>query len=1138
MHRPAARRLLALALLVSAFGAALPVGAQAAEPPAVERVSGTSRIETAAKLAATAYLDGASTVVVARADAYADALAGGPLAATLGAPILLTTRDRLDEVAAAEIRRLGASTAVLLGGNAALGAAVEDGLRAAGVTDLQRIAGPDRYDTASRIAAVVTAASGAGAGAYLTEGANADPNRGWPDALAVSPLAAFERRPVLLTASGELPAATAAALAAAGGPLTVVGGTAAVSDAVLDAAGAHASSVERVAGASRYETAARLLDRAEAAGMPVGTVWVASGASWADALVAGPAAARDGVLVLTDPRGLTNAPATAAWLAGRRAQVRTVRLVGGAASLSPTVEAQLRELLAQGTLPTPSPAPAPVPPPSATPPSGQGPGRAPTYSDVQPHDAGPAEPVIPAGAKRWSDPDTWGGRVPVAGQDVVVPAGRAVVLDVDPPALGHVRVEGELYLEDSGDRVLRAASILVTGRFSAGSASRPFTHRAEIVLDGADSDNVAGMGAHVLGVRGGILDLHGAGEGPTWTRLAATATPASTRISLAQPVAWRAGDRIVLAATDLTPDHAEEATIAAVDGTTVTLTAPLQHTHWATSETYGGRTLEQRAEVGLLSHPIVVRGADDAQTTGMGGQIRVETGSTARLSRVELSRMGQAGVMGRYPFHFHLMGSAPASYLRDSSVHHSANRCVTVHGTLDALVANVVAHDSQGHCFFMEDGVETGNRFYCNLGMGTRKPADGKRLLDSDQTPATFWISNPTNDFVGNAAAGADGNGFWYDLPDKPTGSFTTSSLRPRSSPMGTFADNVAHSNRSTGWKTGNGLFIDEYQPEGTPVIRDFSAWRNGGFGVWNEHTRLEGASLGENGTGFLGRRATLTDALVVGQSANGAERQWSQLGVAFYVDASHIEDVHFANFRPQQGKGPMRALGHHSVTTMSRPSVARLSFENADVLQIGKIHESELHRSVYFADLDGSVAGAPAVLTTEHPLLSAPGCRAVADLPGVRACPADDRFGFLRVGDRNGVVALEPATITRADGLTAAVNARDHDGSPQVMTTVRLDQRYRLAFGNETPAQLSVVLAGTEHGWAEVTIPWTGPAAFVYRPWDRTRLLPAASSASAITDAAPWFFDLATRTVTLRMRVDSETAWAMADVCRTPGCA
>jgi cell migration-inducing and hyaluronan-binding protein len=758
---------------------------------------------------------------------------------------------------------------------------------------------------------------------------------------------------------------------------------------------------------------------------------------------------------------------------------------------------------------------------------------------VQPHDAGPPEPVVPANADRWSDPDTWDGRVPTAGQDVVVPVGQAILLDVDPPALGHVRVEGELYLDDTDDRILRAASILVTGRLSAGSASRPFTHRAEIVLDGADSDNVAGMGAHVLGVKGGILDLHGAGSGPTWTRLASTATPASTRITLTEPVAWRAGDRIVLAATDLDPDHAEEATVAGVDGSTVTLTAPLQHTHWASSETYGGRTLEQRAEVGLLSHPIVVRGADDAETTGMGGQIRVEAGSTARLSRVELARMGQAGVMGRYPFHFHLMGSAPASYLRDSSVHHSANRCVTVHGTLDALVANVVAHESQGHCFFLEDGVETGNRFYCNLGSATRKPEDGKRLLESDQTPATFWISNPTNDFVGNAAAGADGNGFWYDLPEKPTGSFATSSLRPRQSPMGTFADNVAHSNRSTGWKTGNGLFVDEYEPEGpTPVIRDFSAWRNGGFGVWNEHTRLEGASLGENGTGFLGRHATLANALVVGQTANGAERQWSQLGVAFYVDASHIEDVHFANFRPQQWKGPMRALGHHSEITISRPSVARLSFENADVLQIDKMRESELHRSVFLADLDGSVAGFPAVLTADHPLLAAPGCRTIDGLAGVRACPTDDRFGFLRVGDRAGEVALEPATVTRADGLTAAVNARDHSDSPRVETTVRLDQRYRLAFGSETPAHLSVVLAGTEPGWAEVTIPWSGPAAFVYRPWDLGRPLPAAPSVAAINDATPWFFDAGTRTMTLRMRVDQDTVWAMADVCRTPGCA
>jgi Tol biopolymer transport system component len=86
------------------------------------RRSGRSRIATAAALAGT--LPAAEAIVVARADAYPDALAGGPLAAALGAPILLTGSDGLDPILPAEIDRLGARTAYLLGGTGALSAAV------------------------------------------------------------------------------------------------------------------------------------------------------------------------------------------------------------------------------------------------------------------------------------------------------------------------------------------------------------------------------------------------------------------------------------------------------------------------------------------------------------------------------------------------------------------------------------------------------------------------------------------------------------------------------------------------------------------------------------------------------------------------------------------------------------------------------------------------------------------------------------------------------------------------------------------------------------------------------------------------------------------------------------------------------
>jgi len=64
-----------------------------------------------------------------------------------------------------------------------------------------------------------------------------------------------------------------------------------------------------------------------------------------------------------------------------------------------------------------------------------------------------------------------------------------------------------------------------------------------------------------------------------------------------------------------------------------------------------------------------------------------------------------------------------------------------------------VCYIIKGHNFFIEDGVETKNRLINNLGISTRRSWS---LLNTDQTPATFWITHPDNQFEGNRAAGSD----------------------------------------------------------------------------------------------------------------------------------------------------------------------------------------------------------------------------------------------------------------------------------------------------------------------------------------------------------------------------------------------
>merc|ERR1712125_66062 len=61
-------------------------------------------------------------------------------------------------------------------------------------------------------------------------------------------------------------------------------------------------------------------------------------------------------------------------------------------------------------------------------------------------------------------------------------------------------------------------------------------------------------------------------------------------------------------------------------------------------------------------------------------------------------------------------------------------------------------------------------------------------MLVSDQTPATFWIRNPSNFFRNNHAAGSHSFGFWFDTLGE---AMLTEQKQ--------FINNTAHNNGNTG---------------------------------------------------------------------------------------------------------------------------------------------------------------------------------------------------------------------------------------------------------------------------------------------------------------------------------------------------
>ena len=289
-------------------------------PEPVLALAGDDTVDaTIAWSQATVPAGGAPTVLLARDDEFADALASGPLQALLSAPLLLTGGEALDARVVAELERLGASTVFILGGTAAVSQAVEDDLRAR-VDTVDRIAGATRLETAAAIAGGFYA--GSRRALVVRAFAGPDPTQAFADSLAAGSWGAAERFPVLLTETAQLSATTGDALDGYDRAV-VVGGEAAVGGQVvadLEALGLDAS---RVAGAERAATAQAVADALGLHGPEVATRVVLVDGTRADSWAPGFAAALHtsgvGATPVVLSSGATLPAATEAWLSGHGA---------------------------------------------------------------------------------------------------------------------------------------------------------------------------------------------------------------------------------------------------------------------------------------------------------------------------------------------------------------------------------------------------------------------------------------------------------------------------------------------------------------------------------------------------------------------------------------------------------------------------------------------------------------------------------------------------------------------------------------------------------------------------------------------------------------------------------------------------
>lgn len=359
-------RALCAVLLAGTAAAVVAPGAAAqadeSELAAVEvaRYGGADRYATSLLVAEAVAAEAGGNLdwaVMVSGRSWHEAVVAASVAGRLGAPVLMTPPDHVRDDALEFLDQVRVSSVLLVstdsGPTRSIDVAVDEQLRDAGLT-VERIGGSDRYMTgvavAERLGAVGTL--GSDAAAIIASG------EVFADALVAGPLSAHGAHPVLLTPQDRLHSAVADYLRDAEiERVVVMGGTAALSEAVETSISALGISVDRMAGATRFETAIQAgqfaAQHSSGGCFATGRVGLARARVPFDSFSAGPLMARQcAPLVLTDPKKIPQS--TADYLDGVRRSVDDgdVRLTvfGGDAAVS---QAAIDAYLARGGVSAP-----------------------------------------------------------------------------------------------------------------------------------------------------------------------------------------------------------------------------------------------------------------------------------------------------------------------------------------------------------------------------------------------------------------------------------------------------------------------------------------------------------------------------------------------------------------------------------------------------------------------------------------------------------------------------------------------------------------------------------------------------------------------------------------------------------------
>jgi len=556
----------------------------------------------------------------------------------------------------------------------------------------------------------------------------------------------------------------------------------------------------------------------------------------------------------------------------------------------------------------------------------------------------------------------------------VIPAGQVYEL-AGTASVENLTIDGTLRISRTqASRLEIGCNLIVAagGVLDMGTDVDPVLVDHDLVFDlnNAEASGFVG-GGHFqatdcgLWVDGGTLLVHGRDVLRTWGKLSGDLAAGATTVTVDGDVSrWPVGGQIVVTQTSFPWYYTyaasgapvfqgrnyetETRTIAAVDGNTLTLAAPLSFAH-------RGSGLE-RGEVGLLSHNIRIRTELSENTANLTttlsarkfAHVMVMHCGTAQVQFAAFEHMGHIGTTGRYALHFHELGACGygTNLVRGVSFVEAGNRATNLHESNGILVEDTVAllPGCVGHYIQTNpNSVQADVAYIHNLVAAVQSGG-----VCGIGTGVAFWLGTTDREaHIGNVSAGFPPDGYVSLGFYWATGTVAEPTGRGAGQfPIRLNLDNEAHSHRSSAFKSWQNIGLSTNDD-----VVGSHAWATRGEGIFHgayaNPLRWYNARLVENFGGYVGLSVFgyLQDSVVQGRGPSGVLRADPDdaVVVGAYVvapNASHpwrVVRTSIANLTPsasgQLGRGvfqshatcPTPATALLPVTSACSPTVIRV---------------------------------------------------------------------------------------------------------------------------------------------------------------------------------------------------------------------